>query len=521
MKKTLTINISGNVFHIDDDAYEKLKIYLDTLYSHYANTNEGREIYTDIESRVSEIFIDPKAPKQVIITIEMVDKLIEKLGKPEDIFEMDENDEHNTTHHSYNKRKKLFRNPDQRVFGGVCSGLGAFLGISSIWLRIIFLTMVLIGFGIPILLYFILWIAVLKAVTAGQKLQMKGERVNISNIERTIKEEYQEVKKNFENLTSRNTKHISGVLDKLIDFLSVLFRFVLKIAVILLGIILIIIGFSSLISFLWSLFFIDTAFSISPNLDASVIALSTFFTNGFELNLFSTCISLIIAIPLIMLIFIGIKLILNLKTNNKIIGMSAFGAWLLAIVIAGVILLRGLNNIATEDRQTEIAAIENIEQKQLLFIANIDNIGYDHRDVLLTYNRLKKIKSDNNEYLIGTPSISFEKSYKNKIEVKVIKKANGSDEEKAKENINNIQYEWDNENGHLVLDRYFTIIDKQLYRTQKVEIVIYIPEGQKVYIDSSMREMSATNNGLNFYSGYNDKTYIMKSNGILSIVDEE
>ncbi|MCT4613670.1 MAG: PspC domain-containing protein [Marinifilaceae bacterium] len=519
MKKTLTINIRGNVFHIDDDAYEKLKIYLDRLNSHYSKTEEGREIYIDIETRIAEIFIDKKNNELLIITIEMIEELIEKLGRPEDIFEMDDESNFQTEGKDTksNSKRKLFRSSEQRVFGGVCSGLGAYLGISNILLRIVFAALTIAGFGFPIILYIILWIAIPKAVTAAQKLQMKGERVNISNIERTIKEEYEDVKKNFENLRSKNSHHFSDIFDKIIQFLTVIFRLVLKLVVIVLGIIFIFIGFTSLISFVWSLFFVDTALSISPNIDASVIALSSFFSSKFELNLFSFCASLILAIPLLMLIYAGIKMIFNIKFKSKYIGLSALGAWILAIMISGGIFLKGLNNIKTENKQTEIAAIEDVTAKQVLYLANIDNIGFQSSDVILHYNNLKKIRDENREYIVGMPDIQIEKSYNNKIEIKLIKNANGSDSDKAKMNISNIGYQWDNDNGHLVLDKYFLIHGDQLYRSQAISVVIYLPEGQKIYIDDSMSEIDNFSNYKRsyFHRGDLNKVFVMTESGML------
>jgi len=87
MKKTFTINISGTIFHIDDDAYENLQRYLHMLNRHFGTAIEGQEILQDIEARISELFIEKTSNKVEVITNEMVDEVIARMGKPEDFME--------------------------------------------------------------------------------------------------------------------------------------------------------------------------------------------------------------------------------------------------------------------------------------------------------------------------------------------------------------------------------------------------------------------------------------------------
>lgn len=201
MKKTFTINISGSIFHIDEDAYEKLQIYLRSINAHYGASEEGREIVADIESRISEIFNDKLSSRDQVVTETMIDEVITIMGKPEEIFETD-SDEDDVTPGAKKarRRRRLFRDPDHRVFGGVASGISAYFGIDVVVIRLIFVLLFIFGVGSSLILYVILWIVVPKATTTAQKLEMKGERVNISNIEKSIKDEYQEVKQNFDNM---------------------------------------------------------------------------------------------------------------------------------------------------------------------------------------------------------------------------------------------------------------------------------------------------------------------------------
>src|SRR5680860_983040 len=160
MKKTFTINISGTVFHIEEDAYEILQKYLINLKNHFGGGEEGKEIIADIEARIAEIFSEKSSDDKKVVTIDWVNEIIEIMGKPED-FEEQEDDEEPYAGEAKRKRR-LYRDPDHRVFGGVCGGLGAYFNMDPVILRIIFAVLLLITSGAAFLAYIILWIAVPK-----------------------------------------------------------------------------------------------------------------------------------------------------------------------------------------------------------------------------------------------------------------------------------------------------------------------------------------------------------------------
>ena len=190
MKKTYTINLSGKIFHIDEDALEKLQEYINTLKTYYTREEDGNEIMDDIENRIGELFTESlKEQFREVVTIEDVDQAIATMGTPDDIIDEDEQPRTSPS----KQAKKLYRNPDDKILGGVAGGMAAYWGISSLLIRICFV-LLCCYYGIFIIVYIILWIAVPKAKTTKQKLEMKGESINVSNIERSIKDEYQEIK---------------------------------------------------------------------------------------------------------------------------------------------------------------------------------------------------------------------------------------------------------------------------------------------------------------------------------------
>ncbi len=206
MKKTVTVNISGVVFHIDEDAYEKLNRYLHRLKAYFRREEGGEEIIAGIESRIAEMFQERSKDHSKAINIDDVNEAITQLGEPS---QMDSDEKANSTSSGGNSGikddsapRRLFRDPDNKYIGGVCSGLAAYFNIDPTWVRILFVVLILLA-GSTILAYIILWIVIPRARTTADRLSMRGERINLSNIEKAIREDLQDIKKNLEDLSKK------------------------------------------------------------------------------------------------------------------------------------------------------------------------------------------------------------------------------------------------------------------------------------------------------------------------------
>src|SRR3972149_59381 len=246
MKKTIKTNIKGTIFHIDEDGYKILETYLDKITTHYKNTDGGKEIIDDIETRITEIFRERIKNEKQVITIDDVREAIKRLGEPEEIFG---NENTNNGSSYYQSNKKLYRDPDGAVLGGVCSGLAAYFDMDKVWMRLIFIILFLIN-GLGLLIYLIMWVVVPPAVTTAQRLEMRGEKVNISNIERTIKEEYETVKDNLKNYrNSRSYSAIGRFFEEIGQLIGTIIKFSFKFILAIIGFSLIVGGFFILISF--------------------------------------------------------------------------------------------------------------------------------------------------------------------------------------------------------------------------------------------------------------------------------
>ncbi len=200
MKKTLNINIKGIIFHLDEDAYNKLNTYLEEIKTHFRNKKGQEEIINDIENRIVELFQQKLNDKKQVIAMEDVEEVISTMGHPADFDEDSEEDQ--ASYLSGKVKKRLFRNIDDRMLGGVCSGLGAYFNIDATIVRIIFLLALFLAGG-SILVYIVLWIVIPPARTVSEKLEMQGDPVTISNIEKAFKEEMNEIKDKLDDLTEQ------------------------------------------------------------------------------------------------------------------------------------------------------------------------------------------------------------------------------------------------------------------------------------------------------------------------------
>jgi len=205
MKTTITINLGGIVFNIDDDAYKILHNYLLAIEKQFIDEEERKEVMADIEYRLSELFTEILGQKRNVIMNEDVSKVIHIMGEPDDFVEEPVNNESaNNQSRSYERKgtyskttRRLYRDPDNRILGGVCSGIGAYLNIDSIIVRIIFILLAIPGMGSGIVIYLILWIVIPEALTATQKLEMRGEPITIENIKKAVRDEFESVRKNM------------------------------------------------------------------------------------------------------------------------------------------------------------------------------------------------------------------------------------------------------------------------------------------------------------------------------------
>ena len=240
MKKTLTVNLGGSVFHIDEDAYQLLEKYLSNLRVHFKKEEGSDEIMNDFEMRISELLGERIKLGFEVITIEHVEEVIKRMGKPEEIFDTEGEkefaSEEGKTHTTSTGRKRFYRDPDDKILGGVAGGFAAYMDWDPSAVRIgLFVLCFFWGVMIPI--YFILWLIIPLARTAAEKLEMRGERVTIENIGKTVTDGFEKVSNNVNDYV--NSGKPRTTLQKLADAFVTVVGALVKVALILLAIIVI------------------------------------------------------------------------------------------------------------------------------------------------------------------------------------------------------------------------------------------------------------------------------------------
>jgi phage shock protein PspC (stress-responsive transcriptional regulator) len=194
MEKTLNINIGGMIYHINEDAFHILNQYLEKIKDEIKDLEGSQKIINHIELRIAELIREKLPNIRQLVTSEIIQEIILIMGKPEDIsgWKNPKN-----TYSGKKSYRRMFRDPDKRIMGGVCSGLGAYWNLDPTLIRVIFLILTIFGMAGAII-YLICWIVLPEARTAAQKMEMRGEEVTINSIIDFFKSEFDNVKRKFE-----------------------------------------------------------------------------------------------------------------------------------------------------------------------------------------------------------------------------------------------------------------------------------------------------------------------------------
>lgn len=499
MKKTFTINISGSIFHIDDDAFEKLQKYLHMLNRYFGAAIEGQEILQDIEARIAELLIEKTSNKVEVVTNEMVDEVIARMGKPEDFMEPGDEDtsekaqEATPPEGEQKIRRRLYRDGESRVLGGVCSGMGAYFNLDVVILRVIFVIAFFLSAGAAMLVYIVLWIVVPKAKTTAQRLEMKGKEATVTNIAQSIKEEVNEVGESYNNFV--NTKNEKGVsrIDSFGDMVTSVLKVILRVVLLIFGAALIIGGIVSLIGFVTSMAIGNSFLHGAPwhfgwSSDVDMPALIGNFVSPGAYTISMVAISILVGIPILLILFIGTKLLFRYKTNNKLIGLGTFGLWLVALITLIVVSVSQIGNFAKQTSQTVTQKLD-CSQYKTLYLETSDDLYESMIDDKISLDRMKIAVVNGKEKLLGHPRFTIEKSSTGEYLLLIRKRARGSDTEDAQKNVEVIEYNFAQKDSILKFEPYYFLKDNAKWREQEVSMILKVPEGKSVYLDKKMTDI--------------------------------
>ena len=483
MNKTVTVNIGGIVFHIDENAYEKFKSYLESIRLHFTSAEGRDEIMQDIEARIAEMFQERVTGGKQVITLMDVEDVTYLMGRPDQINDEPEGNSQadssgNSTfspkeesEKNQQGNKRLFRNPDDKVLGGVCSGVAAYFDVDPVWVRLLF-AFVFFVFGSGFILYILLWIIVPEADSSLEKLKMRGSPVNISNIEKNVNE----------GSKSKKSTMTSRVFESFATLIKFFFLFIGKvIAVFFL--------FIGLVVFLALCFSLLVLFKI-PGVHFPIF-IQHVFPDGFQFGLAFLAAVVLVAIPFLMLAYAGARMLFNIKRSSRIFGFTALGIWLLSL---GVCIFLGIRIASEFSQRTNIRQVLPITQPRQKYVRleldrSMDNPGKDYDDDWDSedWNNEFYFSDKDGHVQSGNIKMDIVKSLTDSFEVQQIFYAHGSSKKNASENASHISYSVTQMDSLIRFSKYFHLDSFDKFRGQKVQILLKAPVGAKIYLDPSLK----------------------------------
>lgn len=515
MNKTTSINLGGYFFHIDEDAFRKLSNYFEAVRK--SLSPDGREeIINDIESRISELFTEKLGTTKQVVGLKEVDDIIAIMGQPEDYKIEDETPKNNfeANYATSGSTKKLYRDKENSFLGGVLSGLGQYLSVDPLWLRII-MVILFFGFGTGLVLYIILWVLIPEAVTTTQKLEMKGEPINISNIEKKVKEGFNEISDKFSKLDhdkiTSNAKNgaekigktiseivtsIFNIISKIIGGFIVLFTCMTLISVIIGGIAMIF--FSSMPdNFLYN--HIHTPFSFETPIWIQGILLI-----------------IVVGIPLFFLLILGLKLLTTrMKSIGNTLNYSLLAIWIIGLASVLFLIVSEISQNAFTGKDIEKVAI-NIKPSDTLNIKFISNNLYsknnnDYENFEVVHNELDQEIIFSNNVSIKIVETTEPIAY-----LQIEKSAEGKSMKNAKQTAEKIKYNVKIENNNLILDNYWITELTNKKHDQEVELFLYLPKGTIFKVDKNFKHFDRSDNDyFNLHHSSDTYIYIVSENKVL------
>ena len=509
MNKTVNSNIGGLIFHIDEDAYQKLTRYFEAIKRSLSNSSGQDEIMNDIEMRVAELLTEKQKSDKHVINNKDVDEVIVIMGQPEDYRIDDDTNDKSASEpfYPYTKSRKLYRDKDRATIAGVCTGLGHYFGIDAVWLKILFLIL-FFGFGTGFIAYIILWIAMPKAVTTSEKLEMTGEPVTISNIEKKVREEFESVSNKFKNADyNKMGNEAKAGATKVADGIGEIFMNVFKVFAKILGTIILVFSSFALLGICFVSIFMIFSSSMPDNYILNHISTPI----GLETPIWAQGVLFLLAfgIPMFFFLMLGLKLLVtNLKSVGNIVKFSLLGIWIIAV---GILISLGINEA------TQIAFDGKTVKKETINIASTDTliIKFKNNDFY------SKSSNDHTDFRLTQDEKNNEIIYSNNVTIEIMKTeealpyiqierlAVGKSANEARNRAEKIKYGYKIEGNKIILDNYLLTAVNYKFRGQKVELFLYLPQGTLFKADQNLQNYDRTSNDF-FNLHFSSSDYIYK-----------
>jgi len=538
MNKTINVNIGGRVFNIEEAAFEKLNQYINSIRSYFGSEESAAEIIADIELRIAELFMERTNEQKQVVVMKDVEEVITIMGRPEEFAEgTDADSSERTGSTRSDASKRVFRDPDDKVIFGVCSGISAYFGWDPLILRVLFAAAFLL-FGSGLLLYILLALIIPSAKTTAQKLQMRGEPVTVENISRKVGESFGEIKEDLKDFGKKNDLNeerlkregarVSSFLTQVGHFIMNILQLIGKLLARFIGAVLFIAAVFGILVLVSALLGWDFAFKISDgnvfmedHLDQFANAVFADYT---QRTLFIWGAGGLTVIPLILLLLLSIRLLFDYRKIPAYTSVALIALWvvsLAATAIAGINLYQEFHfetgyseNISLPPSEHDLMVIDIVETGEpeysfstgfgdgrAFFHGSVTFPGLDSTDILYT----------------GQNKLTVEMADKNSTyELEVERKARGADRKDAINNARDIRMLHQVTSDSLRIYPRFALQQGQKIRAQEVLYTLYVPVGKRVHFtgDAATVIYDVPNISNTYDEDMAGKTWIMTRNGL-------
>lgn len=509
MNTTKNISMGGYAFVIEEDAYQRLKTYTDSVKRNLAGSQGADEIMADIEVRIAEIFREHKGGREVVNN-EDVTAVITRMGEPE-VYVQDDSgaSASNTTQPERDEAggpRRLYRNPDNKILGGVCGGLGAYAGIDPIWFRLAF-AIAFLGYGTGLMLYIVLWVIIPAAKTRLQKLQMQGKRPDLKNIEHSIRSEFKGVGDNLNKMADEKklregVNRVGGVVNEVLTRLFVAIGKILEVA---LKVFAGIVAVGSLVFLVFVVFMLVSgihSIEISGS-EVDVHDFRSYMAYLFESpgmgRIFQLFAFLFLAIPALALLANSIRYLANIQVKpSKWFTVAGLAIWLLATVgLSYMAIDLALNFTKSATGKSETVIVLPEQTPLYLRVQSPENLpkeGLTLRDI----------------------NLDLRETRDSVFVLKVYRESMGRTESDAEMHLKEIVYKPEVSDSVLIFPDRFMIPAGARFRSQSVNMELRIPQGRKIYIEEGMgRLLSGVINVQNMFdSEMPGRFWIMTDKGL-------
>lgn len=494
MKKTIDIHLAGLRFHLDEDAYFRLNEYLESLRKALASTLGSEEILSDIEGRIAELFHGVLTASKQVIALNEVDRVIALLGKPEEYVDSADAME------SVGKpeTKRLFRDPDDQIIGGVASGISAYFSIDPVIIRVIMALLFFVG-GFGAGFYILLWIVIPEAKSTSDRLRMRGEKITWQNIQKTVHDELDGVANRASRFTKgqsfRQTKNKAGqVVSEAFDSIGQILMYILHFVAKAIGVVLMIVSISVGISVAVILF------GEGINVNGALIApqqlqtlVDVFAPAGFSMTSLVLLLILLLLGPIFGIFSLGARILFNIPWKTPALRLLNGGATLLFISATILLFYFGSKTGREFHEEASITRSLTLPTVQRWSVVAVDapippvtlEFSFNEEE----YNSKEWVFTEDHVY---TSLVYFDvvPSADGKARVDVQAKANGSTRRSARERAGSVGYNASVDSaGKIALDSYLSFAKQDRFRGQNIQVTLYLPIGHSVYLDPSSIEL--------------------------------